>query len=95
MVKKTGFKINTKLTRGKKIHFSNADLDKDGKPNKIDCNPYDQNKQDFGGLGSPQPKPRTYRGYNVDDYYFSGGKWHLSPQAEPVDKKGLFSRLFK
>ena len=72
--------------------LSNFDLDNDGVPNKKDCNPYDPKKQDFG---KGYTKPRTYRGYNVDDYYYSGGKYYLHPGAEPVDKKGFLSRMFK
>lgn len=92
MVKKNGFIIKTKLTKGKKVKFTNADLDKDGKIDRKDCNPYDPKKQDFG---ESYKRPRTYRGYNVDDYYYSGGKYHLHPGAEPVEKKSLISRLFK
>lgn len=80
------------LVKPKKNKSSNYDLDKDGVPNHKDCNPYDPTKQDFG---KGYIKPRTYRGYNVKDYYFSGGEYHLLPSAEEEEKKGLFSRLFK
>ena len=91
MVKKKGFIVKTKLTKGKKVKFTKADLDKDGKIDSKDCNPYDPNKQDFGY--TDRDKVRTYRGYNVDDYFYSGGKYHLHPDAKPV-KKSLISRLF-
>lgn len=72
--------------------ITNYDLDKDGVPNHKDCNPYDPTKQDFAGS---YEKPRTYRGYNVEDYYYSGDKYHLYPGAEEVEKKSFISRLFK
>lgn len=77
---------------GEKKSFSNYDIDKDGVPNHKDCNPYDPKKQDFA---RGYTKPRTYRGYNVDDYYYSGGEYHLSSGAEKEEKKGFISRLFK
>lgn len=65
----------------------NFDLDKDGVPNHKDCNPYDPKKQDFGGLEDRQP--RFYRGYNVEDWYFTGSGYELISGAKK-EKKGLF-----
>ena len=92
MVKKTGFVVKTKLTKGKKS-FSKADLDNDGVPNHKDCNPYDPKKQDFGGINAPVERTRTFRGYNVDDYYYSNGQYIKMPGAKSHEKKGFFSRL--
>jgi len=89
----------TGLITEKKTKFSNFDMDKDGKKNKNDCNPYDPNKQDYNpNVIVPAPRERktpVFRGYNVDDYYYDGSGWHLNPGAEPAEKKGILSRLFK
>ena len=66
--KKIPKKLRDKLRKEyKRIHeqgiISRFDLDKDGVPNKIDCNPYDPNKDFFGGM--PSEHPTLLRGYNV------------------------------
>jgi len=84
--------IKPLVAKPKKNKPSNYDLDKDGVSNQKDCNPYDPEKQDFA---RGYTKPRTYRGYNIDKYYYSQGEYHLLPGAEPEDKKGILSRMFK
>lgn len=92
MVKKNRFIVKTKLSKGNKFKFTKTDLDKDGKIDKKDCNPYDPEKQDFA---RGYEGPRTYQGYNVDDYYYSGGEYHRYPGAEPEEKKGFLNRMLK
>ena len=93
---KTG---QTFFTKMKLYQLRNMDLDHDGVPNNKDCNPYDPNKQDYNpNVIVPTPRERktaVWRGYNVDDYYYDGSGWHLNPGAEPAEKKGILSRLFK
>ena len=89
----------TFFTKMKVYQLRNMDLDHDGVPNHKDCNPYDPSKQDYNpNVITPSPherKPAVFRGYNVDDYYYDGTGYHLNPGAEPAEKKGLLSRLFK
>ena len=74
--KKYGIKPLVAKPKKKKTNY---DLDKDGVPNHKDCNPYDPKKQDFA---KGYERPRTYRGYNVKDYYYSKGAYHLYPGAD-------------
>jgi len=87
------------FSKMKVYQLRNMDLDGDGVPNHRDCNPYDPRKQDYNpNVIVPTPRERktaVWRGYNVDDYYYDGSGWHLNPGAEPAEKKGLISRLFK
>lgn len=93
--KKIPKKLRDKLRKEyKRIHeqgiISRFDLDKDGVPNKIDCNPYDPNKDFFGGM--PSEHPTLLRGYNVEDYYYTNRGYELMPGAKK-EKKGFFSRM--
>jgi len=71
-----------------KTKFSKFDLDKDGVINQHDCNPFDKRKTDFGGRGG---RIRTFRGYNIDDYFYDASqkKYVLLAGAEPVKKGWL------
>lgn len=71
-----------------KIKFSNFDLDKDGVGNLEDCNPFDSRKTEFG---ISNKKIRTFRGYNVEDYFYDSKtrSYVLIAGAKPV-KRGLF-----
>ena len=89
-----GWKKSDFIKTGKKkkqIRFSDFDLDNDGVNNRLDCNPYDPNKTDFGGLGGK--KVRTLQGYNVDDYYYSNGEYRLMRGAKKVERKGFLGRI--
>ena len=99
VIKQSHLTGQTFFTKMKLYQLRNMDLDHDGVPNHKDCNPYDPKKQDYNpNVITPTPRERktpVFRGYNVDDYYYDGSGYHLSPGAQRAEKKGLLSRLFK
>jgi hypothetical protein len=77
------------------------DTDEDGIPDWTDCVPNDPKRQHHPNVTYPKnrniKKPRVilYRGFNVNDYYFVGGKYELNPNAKPVTKLNNIKKKLK